>query len=109
VTAYARGATFERTVKADLEKFCPIVVRSAGSHGAVDLIACHQNAGAEADWWLVQCKINGKMSPAEREELYRIAEQCNAWAVIVSRPKRGAILYERLFTHGKTQRVEIYP
>jgi len=109
MTNYARGANFERQVKADLEKFCHIVVRSAGSHGAVDLMACHQNAGVAADWWLVQCKINGKVSPAERNELYRIAEQCNAWAVIVSRPKRGAILYQRLFVRGHEQFVEIFP
>ena len=109
MTNYARGANFERDVKRDLEGRGYLVIRSAGSHGAVDLMACHQNAGVAADWWLVQCKINGKASPAERNELYRIAEQCNAWAVIVSRPKRGAILYQRLFVRGHEQFVEIFP
>jgi hypothetical protein len=48
------------------------------------------------------------MSPAERRELYETAARWGAWAVRASRPKRGEILYERLFTHGKEQWVEIF-
>ena len=58
--------------------------------------------------WFIQAKIHGTMSPADRRELYETAAKWGAWAVRASRPKRGAILYERLFTHGKEQWVEIY-
>ena len=104
MTNYARGANFERDVKRDLEGKGYLVIRSAGSHGAVDLVAF----GPKYPVWFIQAKIHGTMSPAERRELYRFATECGAWAVRASRPKRGEILYERMFTHGKEQWVEIY-
>jgi len=106
---YARGANFERQVKADLEKRGYLVIRAAGSHGIMDLVAFRARWTDEGAIWFIQAKTNGKMSPAERRELFESAFPRNAWAVIVSRPKRGVILYERLFIHGTTQRVEIYP
>jgi Holliday junction resolvase len=101
---YARGANFERDVKRDLEGKGYFAIRSAGSHGAVDIVAF----GPKHPVWFIQAKIHGTMSPAERKELYRFANECGAWAVRASRPKRGEILYERLFTHGKEQWVEIF-
>jgi hypothetical protein len=109
LTNYARGANFERQVKADLEGKGYLVIRAAGSHGIMDLVAFKSRWTDEGAIWFIQAKLNGKLSPAERRELFEAAFSRNAWAVIVSRPKRGVILYERLFVHGKTQRVEIYP
>ena len=105
MTNYARGANFERQIKAHLEAKGYFVLRSAGSHGTVDLVAF----GPKWPVWFIQAKIHGTMSPAERRELYRYANECGAWAVRASRPKRGEILYERLFVKGKEQWVEIYP
>jgi Holliday junction resolvase len=105
VTNYARGANFERTVKRDLESRGYFVIRSAGSHGVVDLMAF----GPKYPTWFIQAKINGVMSPAERRGFFECAKRSEAWAVRASRPKRGAILYERLFTHGKEQWVEVEP
>jgi len=102
---YARGANFERAVKKDLEGRGYLVMRSAGSHGVTDLVAF----GPKYPVWFIQAKIHGTMSPADRKSLYRNAEQCVAWAVRASRPKRGEILYERLFIHGKEQWVEVEP
>jgi Holliday junction resolvase len=105
---YARGANFERTVKADLEAKGYLVIRAAGSHGIMDLVAFKEYWTDEGAIWFIQAKTNGKMSPPERRELFESAFSRNAWAVIASRPKRGVILYERLFIHGTTQRVEIF-
>ena len=110
MTNYARGANFERTVKADLEKRGYLVIRAAGSHGIMDLVAFRppRKPYATGETWFVQCKIHGTISPADRKELYETAAKCGAWAVRASRPKPGAILYERLFVHGKESWVEIY-
>jgi hypothetical protein len=108
MTNYARGANFERQVKADLEGKGYLVIRAAGSHGIMDLVAFKARWTDEGAIWFIQAKLNGKLSPAERRELFESAFSRNAWAVIVSRPKRGTILYQRLFTHGKEQRVEIF-
>jgi len=109
LTNYARGANFERQVKRDLEGRGYLVIRAAGSHGIMDLVAFKARWTDEGAIWFIQAKLNGKLSPAERKELFESALSRNAWAVIVSRPKRGKILYERLFIYGKTQRVEVTP
>ena len=110
MTNYAKGATFERTVKADLEKRGYLVIRAAGSHGIMDLVAFRppRKPYVTGETWFVQCKTNGVLSPADRRELYETAFKWGAWAVRASRPKRGKLLFERLFTHGKEQWVEIY-
>ena len=110
MTNYARGATFERTVKADLMLRGYLVIRAAGSHGIMDLVAFRppRVPYVTGEIWFIQAKIHGKMSPAERRELYETAAKWGAWAVRASRPKRGTVLYERLFTHGKERWMEIY-
>jgi len=109
MTNYARGANFERDVKRDLEGRGYLVIRAAGSHGIMDLVAFKARWTDEGAIWFIQAKLNGKLSPAERKELFESALSRNAWAVIVSRPKRGAILYQRLFVRGHEQFVEIFP
>ena len=61
---YARGANFERRVKKHLEVLRYQVIRSAGSHSPVDLVAFRQTRTL-----CVQCKLHGKISPAERDAL----------------------------------------
>jgi Holliday junction resolvase len=110
MTNYRKGADFERTVKADLMLRGYLVIRAAGSHGIMDLVAFRppRKPYATGETWFIQCKTNGTMSPAERRGLYKAAESCGAWAVRASRPKRGAILYERLFVRGGECWVEIF-
>ena len=110
MTNYRKGADFERTVKADLEARGYLVIRAAGSHGIMDLVAFRPPRAPHAtgETWLVQCKIHGTISPADRKELYETAAKWGAWAVRASRPKRGAILYERLFVRGGECWVEIF-
>jgi Holliday junction resolvase len=110
MTNYSKGANFERQIKAELELKGYLVIRAAGSHGIVDLVAFRppRKPYATGETWFVQCKIHGTMSPSERRELYETAARWGAWAVRASRPKRGEILYERLFTHGKEQWVEVF-
>jgi Holliday junction resolvase len=110
MTNYRKGADFERTVKADLMLRGYLVIRAAGSHGIMDLVAFRPPRAPykTGEVWFVQCKTNGKMSPAERREFYETAARFGAWAVRASRPKRGGILYERLFVRGGECWVEIY-
>lgn len=63
-----RGAAFERTTRARLEAEGWHCVRSAGSRGPADLYAFR-----DGDVWLVQCKIGGRLGPAERDELVNLA------------------------------------
>lgn len=91
MTNYSRGANFERTVKADLEGQGYFVVRSAGSHGAVDLLALRLD-----DQLAVQCKINGKMTPNDRKKLLAVANVCRLKPVKAWRPKRGKIQYDQV-------------
>lgn len=75
----ARGANFERKIKADLERMGYLVVRSARSLGAADLIAI-----APGVVLLVQCKKQGYLAPDEWNELFRLAESVDAVAVVAS-------------------------
>jgi len=95
MTAYRRGADFERTVQDDLEKRGYLAFRVAGSKGVADVIAFPPFPGPP---WLVQAKTNGRMSPAERKALSRAGHSYRAVPVKASRPKRGTVLYERY--HG---------
>jgi Holliday junction resolvase len=93
MTQYERGASFERTVKADLESHDYLVKRVAGSRGAVDLIAYNV-----LEPWFIQVKINGKMGPEERHALHVECVKVGAVPVCAYRPKRGKIAYKRLLS-----------
>lgn len=95
MTNYSRGADFERAVKADLELAGWVAIRAAGSHGIMDLVACRR--GSLISPLLVQCKLDGKMGPADRRELARVAYEAGAVPVMASRPRRGKILYRRYY------------
>jgi Holliday junction resolvase len=89
---YVSGANFERAVKAHLESCGWFVVRSAGSHGPVDLVALwHDFTPA-----LIQCKTNGKVSPNDRAALRQLELKTGAIPIIASRPKRGMMKFSTL-------------
>ena len=93
MTNYSRGADFERAVKKDLEKRGWVVVRAAGSHGVMDLVALFTPMRP----MFVQCKTNGKISFTDRKELAAVCSLAGATPVVASRPKRGVILYRRYY------------
>jgi hypothetical protein len=95
-TPYRYGAQFERRVRADLEKRGYFAVRSAGSHGPIDIVALSQDTHL-----LVQCKINGNLGPAEWNELLGIAISTNTLPVLASSPGRGCV-YHALITRKST-------
>ena len=68
MTNYEKGAKAEREAKKLLEMLGYDVVRSAGSKGTWDIVACHPVLGTR----LIQVKVEGAMTPAEHEaiELY---------------------------------------
>jgi Holliday junction resolvase len=81
---YNRGAAFERAVKKQLESDGFYVVRAAGSHGLVDLLAINVD-----EVRLIQCKIGGAISEEDRDNLADLAEWCKAKAYLVQRGKKG--------------------
>ena len=86
---YRQGANFERTVKKKLEKENWYVLRSAGSHSIVDLV-CFRGGVVR----LVQCKIDGYLSPNEREQLLELAAQNGFSAYLVKREGKEIIFVE---------------
>lgn len=87
MTFYARGAAFERQVKRQLEDMGWIVIRSAGSHGIADLVACLKGSAP----MFVSCRIHGVLGPLEREQLHDAAARAGAIVRLAHRPKRGKI------------------
>ncbi len=87
-TNYERGRAFEYRVRDQLILLgAAWVVRSAGSKTKIDLAAgfpalhSYMEWPPEPDIWLVQCKRDGNLPAAEREELLRLAEAtgCSAY------------------------------
>lgn len=96
-TNYQRGRAFEYRTRDKLLKLGAVyVMRAAQSKGAADLIALWPGYHPLPDWdivashpWLVQCKRDGKLPKAERQELLRIASETGASAVLARIPKSG--------------------
>ena len=95
MTNYDRGAAFERKVKADLISKGWFAVRSAGSHGAVDVIAHHKSFTL-----FVQCKSDGVLSLKERKKLQRLAKKHGAAPILADKRERGVIAYIFLGQNG---------
>ena len=87
----SRGAAFERRVQDHLEELGWVVVRAAGSLGALDLVAV-----APADVLFVQVRLNGRMDPVEWDGLYLLARRAGGTALLVDRPARGRIRFRHL-------------
>ena len=92
VSNYARGATFERKIMADLENEGWVVIRSAASHGTTDLVALKEGKIP----LLIQCKINCRLDPDEWNGLMDDAEKGGAIPLLIERPKRGQVRAWRL-------------
>jgi Holliday junction resolvase len=93
VTNYARGRRYEWEVRDHLlsEGYSP-VLRTAGSKGAVDLIAFKPG-----ELLLVQVKGNGVLAPTPWNALFDCAQMCGAIPILAERrPGRTAITYYRL-------------
>jgi len=81
----ARGDYLERQTLAALRAHGWYVQRSAGSHGLADVVALR--AGNSP--LLVQCKLDARMSPADRVALVEAARAAGARPIMAARSKRG--------------------
>lgn len=100
-TNYQRGRQFEYRARDKALKLGAVyVMRAASSKGAADLIVLWTFSVLEAGYarktyvvpspaWLVQCKRDGKLPKAEREELLRLAGETRAIPVLARVPKSG--------------------
>ncbi len=86
---YTRGANFERRVRAYFEKASWFVIRSAGSHSLIDLVAFK---GGEV--MLIQCKTDGVLSVGERQQLGELARETGCQVFLISRQGRKMISEE---------------
>ena len=77
MSQYSKGANFERLAQKFLEDEGAFVIRSAGSHSPVDLIALWN----EDCPWLIQCKLDGSLSAKEAQTLTILAgdKSCKAF------------------------------
>jgi Holliday junction resolvase len=80
----------------DLQERGFYCVRSAGSKGAVDILAL-----ARGQVLLVQAKVSGKFPPAERTELVRLADTLDAVPVLVDRADARKLTYRRVYAEAK--------
>lgn len=80
---YRRGADFERRIARYYLKMGYFVIRSAGSHSPIDLVAL--KAG-EVE--LVQCKIDGVLSVAGRQQLQELTRDTGCQVLLISRKDR---------------------
>lgn len=85
-----KGATFERTVVADLiGRGWPFVIRCSNSKGGCDVIAV-----CRAEVALIEAKSNGVLPPDEWNDLYDLAMAAGAVPVLAEpvdrRRERGA-------------------
>lgn len=90
MSAYRKGASFERRIKKILEAKGMFVVRSAGSKGPVDLVAFNKKYDGYLPHlheelvypWLIQVKTLGKVRGEELGILTRLAMKYDALPVL---------------------------
>jgi len=101
VSQYARGAAFERAVRHHLEDDGYDVIRSAGSKGAIDIVAMKPG-----ELLFIQCKISGTVPPSERAEILRVAGLVGAIPVVAwKQPRKARPLLDRMTGPGPRDRV----
>lgn len=98
---YAKGAKFEREIADILLEDNWLAVRSAGSHGIVDVLAVKQGV-----IWFIQCRTNGNLTEVEAKELLIIAKEHNGTAILASKSK-GQYLFEEVKLKKPTFHYEI--
>jgi Holliday junction resolvase len=86
-----RGSDFERQVMKALQARGYYVMRSAGSHEIVDIVAIGspRRFGAITCVLFIQCKRGGAISPADWNELFSTASSYRARPLIVQVGQRG--------------------
>ena len=87
-TNYKRGYTFELEVKHTLEDVGFCCIRSAGSHGAIDILAGKDDGDTI---WAVQCKKNGIMSAEDWANLKKDADKFSAIPLLATKLRGGYI------------------
>lgn len=99
-SGYRNGADLERAVKHHLEdNGYQLVIKSGGSKGKVDVIALKPG-----ETLLIQCKLTGTMSPADRVALRHLALGLGAVPLLARWAKEGnaarTIGYTELISMG---------
>lgn len=89
MTKYRKGARFELEVRDILQEDDWVAIRSAGSHGIIDILAVKVDTK-----WFIQCRTSGNLSPKEREELITLAKKHKAIPVLAYRSKEGTVFEE---------------
>lgn len=100
-TRYESGRAFEYRVRRYLEKRGLKVIRSAGSHSPVDLLAGRPGEGC-GGWspsvkFAVQCKHNkSRFGPQDASELIEWANAFDAIPILASNDSKGHIVTSRV-------------
>lgn len=90
MTRYATGANFERLVRRQLESQGCFAVRSAGSHGPVDVLAITP----DGEPLFIQCKLKGAITKSDKSSLVELANKYHAKAYLAQKAKGGPALTE---------------
>lgn len=89
--SYIRGRHFEYRVRDFLRKRGYLVLRQARS-SFPDLYAIKLNKDSRHDIRLVECRVDGYLSPSEREELRGLARRIRATPMVAARQGRKLVL-----------------
>jgi len=81
---YRAGLVLEHATRHELEADGYYVVRSAGSKGSADLVALKPG-----EVLLVQCKLDGRMTPAERASFAELADRLGVLSLVARWHKEG--------------------
>lgn len=102
-----RGDYLERQTKAALEAYGWVCLRAAGSLGAADIMAIRVGFRP----LLIACKINGYLSPDERELLRTWAARGGARPLMAQRTKPGRVglWVVGANSRGKTEPLDVIP
>jgi len=95
MSAYRKGAYYERKLFHQLEKEGWYVVRSAGSKGALDLVAIRDGKVMG-----IQVKKRKQLSKAERENLEHLREKLGVPIFVVQYTEKGGIMWEEIPAKG---------
>jgi len=89
--SYVKGRNFEYRVRDHLRKDGYVVLRQAKSTFP-DLYAIKLNSERQHDIRIVECRVDGYLSPSERRDLLQLANRVRATAMIARRDGRKLIL-----------------
>jgi len=87
MTNYSRGYNFELRVLNYYKRRGFFAVRSSGSHGPADIVAIKNG-----ETRLIQCKLNGYISPDELKALKAACDRAGAKGYVAHREGRKLII-----------------